>query len=171
MRTTTKPFTALTAADLMTREVLAIPKQMSLRAAARLLSRARVTGAPVVDDAGVCVGVLSATDFLRWAEGASGVRAEARECFCADWQVVEVETLPEDAVGARMTREPVLAPPSAAVGELARIMLAERVHRLVVVDGRGRPVGVLSTTDILGAVAEADAEERAHAGEPAAARR
>src|SRR5262249_33899654 len=52
-----------------------IPHRLSFRAAAHVLRRADVTGAPVVDADGRCVGVLSAVDFLRWGEE-DGDRAE-----------------------------------------------------------------------------------------------
>ena len=44
---------SLTAADVMSRELVLVPQEMSLQGAARLLSRARVSGAPVVDQDGV----------------------------------------------------------------------------------------------------------------------
>lgn len=68
MRTTTKPFLALTTSDVMSREVITIPQELSLRAAARLLFQNQISGAPVVDADGRCVGVLSATDFVHWTE-------------------------------------------------------------------------------------------------------
>ena len=55
---------SLCASDIMSRNILMIRREMSLQGAARLLSRAGVSGAPVVDDQGRCVGVLSATDFI-----------------------------------------------------------------------------------------------------------
>jgi CBS-domain-containing membrane protein len=73
MLTKTKPVIALTAADVMSRAVLTVPRQMPLRDAAGLLWRAGVSEAPVVDELGRCVGALSAIDCLRWAEqGTSG---------------------------------------------------------------------------------------------------
>jgi CBS domain-containing protein len=53
-----KQFLALTAADLMTAPVMTIPEETSLREAARLLHGAHISGAPVVDADGRCVGVL-----------------------------------------------------------------------------------------------------------------
>src|SRR5436190_21926771 len=64
MKTLTKPFARLTAADLMSRDVTTVPCHLSLRQAAHLLAQARVTGAPVIDALGACVGVISATDFI-----------------------------------------------------------------------------------------------------------
>jgi CBS-domain-containing membrane protein len=161
MVTLSHPFLSQTAADLMSRDVVAIPQAMSLKAAARLLSQAHISGAPVVDAEGRCVGVLSASDFVRWAE--NGERAARRggpepgPVFSA-WQVVDTDVLPEDEVHQYMTADPVTASPAARIDELARMMLDAHIHRLIVVDERGRPVGVISSTDVLAAVARAGHE-------------
>jgi CBS domain-containing protein len=160
MTAITMPLMDLTADDLMTRDVVMIPQEMSLRAAAHLLSRHQISGAPVVDVAGRCIGVLSATDFVRWTgegERAAKPRLAAEPCVCA-WQVLELEDLPGDGVGAHMTPDPVMVPPHTPIGQLARCMLDAHIHRVIVVDEQHRPVGVVSTTDLLAAVARADAE-------------
>ena len=82
MFTTAKPLLALTAEDLMSREVVTVPRRMSLRDAAGLLRRARISGAPVLDEPGRCVGVLSATDFLRWAEDGCPGAADGPALAC-----------------------------------------------------------------------------------------
>ena len=66
MLTTTKSLLDLTAFDLMSRNVVTIPRQMSLHAAAHMLAQAEISGAPVVDEHGRCVGMLSSTDVMRW---------------------------------------------------------------------------------------------------------
>jgi CBS domain-containing protein len=67
MITTTRPLLALTASDLMSRDVATISLDTPLRAAAELFFRRQVGEAAVVDADGRCVGMLSATDLLRWA--------------------------------------------------------------------------------------------------------
>lgn len=156
MAVTNRPFLSLTAEDLMTRTVETIPQEMSLRAAARLLSQARISGAPVVDADGRCVGVLSATDFMHWAEkGGPALEAlPARPGCChADWQVMETESLPQDEVRQYMTADVVTVPPDMRITELARQLLDAHIHRVLVVDEQRWPVGVVSSTDILAAVA------------------
>src|SRR4051812_11479979 len=54
-----KPVHGLTAADVMVPVPVLIPHRMSMRAAARLLSRLRSREAVVVDGSGRCVGVLT----------------------------------------------------------------------------------------------------------------
>jgi CBS-domain-containing membrane protein len=156
---TTKPLLTLTAADLMSRDVVAVPKQMSLRAAAGMLSQARISGAPVVDEFGRCIGVLSAGDFVQRAlneRPRPALVVPAGPCACADWQVFEAETLPADDVGTYMTADPVTTAPSTGIAELARMMIDAHIHRVIVVDAEGRPIGVISSTDILAAVAQAE---------------
>jgi len=153
MRTVGKPITALTAADLMSRDVVVLPQHLSLRAAAQMLSRSGVSGAPVIDNEGACVGVLSATDFVHWANDGPRPAEAPCECVCADWQMVEPESLPADAVSGYMTRDLVTASPLTGACELARMMLDAHVHRVVIVDERERPVGIVSSTDLLAAVA------------------
>ena len=54
----------LTVADLMTREVFTLPASLSLDGAAWALMHRGVSGAPVCDDDGKVVGVLSETELL-----------------------------------------------------------------------------------------------------------
>jgi CBS domain-containing protein len=170
MHSARKPFFALTAEDLMSRQVIAIPQEMPLVAAARVLSRDQISGAPVVDAAGVCVGVVSATDFLRLANrGAhlAAVTCATPLCVCSDWQLLELHELPADEVRCHMTPDPVTVQPGTSIRELARLMLDAHIHRVIVVDVGGRPVGIVSSTDVVAAVAQA---EPVDAGPPGGAR-
>lgn len=154
---TAKPFSALTAEELMSRPVEAIPAQMSLREAARLLSRAQISGAPVVDDQGRCVGVLSATDFVRAAQSEAhpeNFPCHGPPCVSSEWQMVDLEFLPTDEVRSYMTPDPVTAPGNTRITELARMLLDAHIHRVVIVDARRRPVGIVTSTDILAAVVQ-----------------
>jgi predicted transcriptional regulator len=152
----------LTAADLMSPDVVVIPERMSLRCAAHLLLKAQISGAPVVDDDGRCTGVLSTTDFARYVE-----RQESREgasenadLFSSEWQVENLELVPTEDVRKFMTRDPVAIRADLGINELARMMLNAHIHRLIVVDDCGRPIGVVSTTDILAAVANMEPGEQ-----------
>jgi CBS domain-containing protein len=159
MRTTTKPFLSLTAQDLMSREVVTIPREMSLRSAAHLLAQAEISGAPVVDAQGRCVGVLSATDILRWVEGEAPAAAPSfaqPSTVCSEWQVIDPEALPVEEVGSYMTADPVMVGLNTTIGVLAREMLDAHIHRLIVVDEHDRPIGVVSSTDLLAAIAYAE---------------
>jgi CBS-domain-containing membrane protein len=162
MVTSCKRLLELTAKDLMSRHVVTIARGMSLRAAAHRLAEAGVSGAPVTDEHGRCIGVLSTTDLVRWMD--RGV--EAASCafgmpggVCTDWQVIDLAELPSEEVGRDMTADVVTAPADTRIGELARAMLDAHIHRVIITDTLGRPVGIVSTTDVLAAVAAEDRRE------------
>jgi CBS domain-containing protein len=207
VRATRDALLSLTASDLMTRALILIPERMPLRDAARLLSQNQISGAPVVDRSGRCVGVLSATDliplarkplagppaielpitcsFQRPSELADGTAVIActlpagacplqrldqdrddnpvpvcREprCVLADSQIVQVEKQPTDDARTHMTADPVVTAPNTSIRVLARHMIDAHIHRIVVVDDERRPIGIVSSTDILAAVAYAEDE-------------
>lgn len=62
----------MTAADLQTGVPVLLTERMPLRDAAKKLADAGIHGAPVVDETGRCVGVLSVSDVARWAVRMSG---------------------------------------------------------------------------------------------------
>jgi CBS domain-containing protein len=162
MRTATMPvekpsLLALTAGDLMTAPVMTIPQETPLREAARLLHRSGVSGAPVMDAEGRCVGVLSSTDFVTWVEkgGEPGEQREATT-FIAPWgEWVNIEESADNEIRHYMTAAPVTVTPRTPVGEVAQLMVDAHIHRVLVVTENDRPRGIVTSTDILAAVARA----------------
>ena len=172
MARSTKSLLTLCAVDVMSHHVVMIPRAMSLQGAARMLARAGITGAPVVNANGRCIGVLSTTDFMHWVEKdrKPGKPKASGEPICSAWQIPAATIEPGCTVEDFMTRDPVLVGPHTKLGELARLMLDVHIHRLIVVDKVSqRPLGIVSSMDILAALARAEAvegvpEERATAG-------
>lgn len=161
--TLTKPMLELTAEDLMTRDLIAISQHLSLRGAAHRLAQSHVSGAPVIDEQGRCVGVLSATDLVRWLdEGNATTRQHvSRDAeFHNPWQLPDMGSIPDEEVCRHMTTDVVAATPETPIGELARMMLDSHIHRVFILDGQDRPTGVVTSTDILAAVADDHAKER-----------
>ncbi len=168
MNSTNKSLMSLCAADIMSPQVTMIPREMSLQGAARMLARAGVTGAPVVDGDGRCIGVLSATDFMHWVEKDRVVGSDktAREPMCSAWQLPAGAFEPTCRVEDFMTKDPVLVATGTRIGELARMMMDAHIHRLIVVDAASqRPVGIVSSMDILASVARNEARQPEEAPE------
>jgi hypothetical protein len=69
-----------------------------------------------------------------------------------DWQQVK-EDLPGGMVGDYMTTDVVSAGPWMPLPELARMMVDAHIHRVPILDEQGRPVGIVSSTNLLGAIA------------------
>jgi CBS-domain-containing membrane protein len=119
--TTTQDLFDLTAVDIMNREVMTVPRELSLPVGARVLAQVQISGAPVVDSDERCIGVFSAADLARRTQ------LEKREvqkaptvlgCVCTDWQVVEHDwdTPPAESASSDMTMDPVLVPPETWIG-------------------------------------------------------
>ena len=166
----TKPFLALVAKDLMSDVVTTIPRDMGMQSAARWLSQIHISGAPVVDEQGRCVGVLSSGDFVACCAAnrtrCAKHRAEANcgacafpDCVSSEWQMVNVAESVESLVCDHMTPDPVTAPPETPIARLAQMMVDAHIHRLIIVDEQHHPIGIVSTTDIVAAVARAGAGE------------
>jgi predicted transcriptional regulator len=156
MKTTMKPLYAMTAADLMSNSIVLIPSEMSISCAARMLSQAEVSGAPIVDHRGHCVGVISATDFVHLAENSqprTAAKVKDPKEMCQPWEIPDQEQQEENTVGKLMSHDPVLVAPSTNIGDLARMMIDAHIHRVIVVDAERKPMGIVATTDILAAVA------------------
>ncbi|QEL16739.1 CBS domain-containing protein [Limnoglobus roseus] len=78
-----------------------------------------------------------------------------------DWQVFDVESLPPEDVAHVMTPDPVTIDETADVRSIARRMTDAGIHRVIVVDAEARPVGVVSGTDLIAAIAYAVEPTRA----------
>jgi CBS domain-containing protein len=138
--------------DVMTTEVLTVTGDESLKAAARLMVEAGVSGLPVIDDGGSLIGIITEADF---------VRRQAREDRGRLLNVVFQRRDPVSGattVGEVMTPHPIVIYPEATVTEAARVMLAHSVKRLPVVDDVGRLVGVVSRADLMSAFTIPDEE-------------
>jgi CBS domain-containing protein len=152
-----KPFATLTAGDVMSHAVKSIRHDMSLHDAARMLVRERISGLTVVDNHGHCIGVLSATDFVRWIEREGATvypPCHPDPDFWADWREENLARIPKDEVRRHMSVGVVTSPPHALLSTVARQMLDARIHRVIVVDDHDQPIGIVSSTDILTAVAD-----------------
>jgi CBS domain-containing protein len=138
----------------MASPVVTIAQGTSLREAARLLHRSNISGAPVVDPDGQCVGVLSSSDFVTRA-GAEGEGVS----FIAPWgEMISIEDAPDNEIRHYMTVRPVTVAPTTPVAELARRMVDAHIHRVLVVGEGDRACGIVTSTDVMAAVARATAE-------------
>ena len=126
-------------AELMRTNLKTVTEDATLTDALMALSAAHVSGLPVVDSATHLVGVVSTTDVLNAIAEANS--AEERERIFEETEVGEV-----------MTPRPQTIEPDADVLEAARRMLYLEVRRLFV-EADGKLAGVVSQTDIVGALA------------------
>ena len=129
-------------AELMTTDLQTITADATVADAVVALADWHVHGLPVLDNrTGRLIGVLSTSDVLE----------AAAECAGTD----ECNLLfRERSVGELMTSPPATTASDADVQTVAQQMLYLDVHRLFVED-KGKLVGVISQSDVVGAMATA----------------
>lgn len=125
--------------ELMQKDVKTVNLEDPINDAVVSLTDAHVSALAVVDGLGRMVGVISSTDIL--TSEAEAQDAVEREALFEQMMVRDI-----------MTLRPLTVSPDAEVREAAQQMLYADVHRLFVIDGE-RAVGVISTSDIMRAVA------------------
>jgi len=145
------------ASAIMTSDVFCVQKDLSVEALTTLLLERGFSGTPVVDENGRPIGLVSKTDLVRERRDDDGL--EEREPLCVrEGGGVEYELGPEfhAAPIARATVADIMMPivfalpENATVAKAAALMVFEGVHRLPVVSSGGQVVGILSSLDILG---------------------
>jgi len=141
--------------DLMTRGVITVGSESSLKEAARRMIEAGISGLVVTDESGGIEGVITEADFVK-AE--SGRRATKRARLLR-WFGNGEEDFPtaERRVGDVMTKEIITLHPGADHAEAARLMRKAGIKRIPIVDDHDRLVGIVSRSDILRAFARSDA--------------
>jgi CBS domain-containing protein len=139
--------------ELMTKDVVSVQPESTLREAAKLLVDHRVSGLPVVR-ANEVIGVLSEADIVAKASGAAGNGGLLSWLFEPEdgGQKVSART-----VGEAMSAPAITIGANRPVHEAARRMVTEQVNRLPVVED-GRIVGILTRADIVRAFARGDGE-------------
>jgi len=139
----------------MQRVVVSCSPEQSLGELSELLSLHQISGAPVVDEQGHLLGVVSQTDMAAYLGGLyteeirggagyyQGLMGRISSADPGVRGLLETKTVQE-----LLTPHVCCVSPTASLDEVLDTMLHEHVHRLLVVD-QGRLVGVVSTLDVL----------------------
>jgi len=132
----------LTAADVMTTEVVCFEETQSVLEVARTLLDREISGAPVVNGEGRMVGVVTEEDLLGVLYEGHRDLAKTKLGSCA-------------VLGSSLVTRRVLAvgPETPAV-EIAKHMMIKKVKRLPVIDGARKILGIVSRRDLLRAMVE-----------------
>ena len=145
---------AAVAEDLMTANPISIHAGASVQEALAMLTDRGFSAAPVIDEAGRPVGVLSKTDLLvhERERGATVPLADMTEWDVPPHRLREgfaVEVIDPTRVRDIMTPIVFTVPLDTPVRQVIEQMLALKVHHLFVVDEDRALVGVISPLDVL----------------------
>lgn len=141
--------------DAMTRDAKVVRPDASLKEVAAILAEHRISGVPVVDDAGDVLGVVSEGDILlkEIAEVPHGLQ---RLLHHKDVSVLASKVEARTA-GEAMSMPAIVVEPHWQLAQAARLMIEQGVKRLPVVEG-GKLVGILTRFDLVRAFARGDDE-------------
>ena len=141
----------ITAADVMNPNVLTVQDDMTVEELASFLVENEISGAPVEDDSGRLVGVVSVTDL---AQTVASDRPSP-DFFVREWgntpnrEELRFETGSELRVRDIMTPAIYSVTEDTLVSEVAETLIGSHIHRLLVTNGE-RVVGIVTTSDLLG---------------------
>lgn len=148
---------SLKVCDAMSTHVVHVSAHETMEAAAAAMVKHSITGAPVIDEQGACIGVLSAFDFVKRE---ARYRQDPAELDFAKHNVAQTEddgprelTEVNDAlVSANMSTGIQAISADASLLDAAREMCAGHIHRLPVLNRAGHPTGLISSLDIVAAL-------------------
>ncbi|BDH79694.1 MAG TPA: CBS domain-containing protein [Methanothermobacter sp.] len=118
-----------TVMEVATQDLVTIKPEMTLKEVARILSEKNIEGAPVTEDDKI-VGMLTLSDINRAiAEGKD-------QCKVADIMSTSIVTVDKTVM----------------ISDAIEIMNKHNIGRLILVDSKKRPIGIVTRTDILDAI-------------------
>jgi len=153
-------FALLCVSDVMQRDLITVHAHDTLHEVEQVLADAGISGVPVVGDDEEVLGVLSMSDLIgRYAENSEDKSPFSDVDHEPNDDEDSTETLafrrPADGslcAGDLMNPHVSRIDATASLREAARAMVEQNIHRLLVTE-RGRVVGLISTLDLLRALA------------------
>ena len=122
-----RPLDEIKVSEVMSKEVITVDLNKSLRTVASLMIKHKVGGLPVVDKNGKLVGIITRTDIVRaYGEKYAG-KVKVSEGMRTDFPS---------------------ASPTHSIYYLAKLIESSPVKKVVIVDNDGKPVGVVAKKDI-----------------------
>jgi len=140
--------------QIMTKDVITVTPHATIEEAAKIMLQTHISGLPVMDDAGILVGIVSENDFLRRDEiGTGRNRPKWLQFFlgpgkAASEFVRERGRKVEDV----MTQDPITVDEKTPLDELVHLMEKNDIKRLPVMSGRTLK-GIVTRSNLLRAVA------------------
>jgi CBS domain-containing protein len=149
----------LKARDIMNTDVFSVRDDMTVQELASFLTEREILGAPVVDSEGEVVGVVSCTDIVQSTATEADILLEKLTpgFYEHGWEdkldpeeIVRLHVEENESLPVREIMTPTIytVPEDTALPEIAKAMVAGRIHRLLVTRG-SRLVGIITTLDML----------------------
>jgi CBS-domain-containing membrane protein len=143
----------LTAADVMTKDIITVKKETTIRELAELFAQHRISSAPVVDDNGEMIGIVTETDLIEQDKNLHIPTVIS----LFDWVIYlesdkkfekELNKMTGQTVGEIFTQKVETVTPATPVSDLADIMSSRKINAIPVVEGN-KVVGIVARIDLI----------------------
>ena len=143
----------LTAGDVMTRDVITVKKETTIRELAELFNRHRISSAPVVDDNGEMIGIVTETDLIEQDKNLHIPTVIS----LFDWVIYlesdkkfekALKKMTGQSVGEIYSEEFVKVTPTTPVSDVADILSSRKMNAIPVLDGN-KIVGIVARIDLI----------------------
>lgn len=148
-----------TVRDVMTSPVISVRPETQIKEVARLLVEHRISGLPVVDDAGRVLGVVSEGDLLVKEQDPDAFRHRplARIFGESEETLLMIAKAEARTAGDAMTAPAITIDASRSVHVAATMMVEGRINRLPVTEGDSL-IGIVTRADIVRTFVRTDDE-------------
>ena len=148
--------------DVMTRDVTSVTPETALRDVAQLLGEKRISGVPVVDARGKCLGIVSEADLLAKQVSRPSTRRSPLEWILGEQRDPEELRRRAATTAQEAMSSPVVSiTPDQPLRDAAALMVDRSVNRLPVLSA-DRLVGIVTRADLVRAYLRLDEDiERA----------
>ena len=142
--------------EIMNSVVVAVLPKDQMEYAAKMFEKYDVNAAPVVDDSGVCVGIITSHDLVEYEAKRFEMQTELKGGYYFDvahygeGMSMRLPGHHFDEVAFHMTKKVETAEPHFPLSRVARMMCQKHFHHVLVLDEEKHPIGILSSLDILG---------------------
>jgi CBS domain-containing protein len=153
---------SLTVRDIMDTQPASVTPEATVEEVVRALRDHELTGVPVVNSGGRCVGIITEEDLVMAGDEGDLHLPHYIELFGG---IVFLESMGRfeerlkrataSSAADMMTEDPVTIEPTATIQEAGRLMSHHKHNRLPVVE-HGRLVGVVTRVDVLDALTRED---------------
>ena len=152
------------ARDIMTMNIIVVEEDTSINNLIRIFMDNKISCVPVVNDEKKLVGIVTKTDVLGHFMDIDlhiSIKDTLQDILEFSSEQRDLETVPETEMKVRaiMTPNPITTGEDTTVESLAKTMIENNIHRLIITRDN-EIAGIVSTLDILYHVAGIDKHER-----------
>jgi len=147
------------AKEWMSSHIVSLHEDETVHAAIQMMVENRISALPIVDRNNHCAGIVTTTDLV-------GIIYEVDEDVSntdpidplAQRRLIDhlTSTVGHEPISSYMSDQVTTAPESVTLKAAARLMVKEQVHHLPILNDQNELVGILSSMDVLGQVADED---------------